>query len=281
MLKITKLIFLLLVATTSFAQQIAEPSGPAEWAKPYESFRVVGNIYHVGTYDLACYLITGSKGHILINTGLAASEAMIKKNIEALGFKMSDIKILLTTQAHFDHTGAMAAIQKSTGAKVMVNSADAAVMEDGGKSDYAFGGDVPTFAPIKVDKVLHNGDTIKLGDTKVVILHHPGHTKGSSSYIMTVDKYRVAIVNMPTIVIAKKFGEVTAYPGIADDYKQTLAALKNLKFDLWLSSHASQFKLHSKRKPGDAYNPEVFRDQPGYEKYLRELEEAYDKKIKM
>src|SRR5436189_4163662 len=108
--------------TTLFAsaQEIKEPKTTAEWTATYQPFRIAGNLYYVGTYDLACYLITTAQGNILINTGLAASVSQIKNSIEALGFKFSDIKILLTTQAHYDHVGAMAAIKKMTGARLMV-----------------------------------------------------------------------------------------------------------------------------------------------------------------
>src|SRR3954454_7234 len=131
-------------------QEVNEPKiTNADWSKPYQPFRIAGNLYYVGTYDLACYLITSSKGNILINTGLAASAPQIKKNIEALGFKFSDIKILLTTQAHYDHVAAMAAIKKQTGAQMMVDEKDAAVLTDGGSSDYALGGNGSTFEPVK------------------------------------------------------------------------------------------------------------------------------------
>src|ERR1700744_5302028 len=101
------------------AQTVVEPVNThPEWAKAYPPFRIAGNLYYVGTYDLACYLITTPKGNILINTGLAASATIIKESIKSLSFKLADIKILLTTQAHYDHMGAMAEIKKLTGAKM-------------------------------------------------------------------------------------------------------------------------------------------------------------------
>ena len=269
------------------AQTVHEPDAThhPEWTKPYLPFRIAGNLYYVGTYDLACYLITTRSGHILINTGIAASASVIKENIRALGFKVSDIKILLTTQVHYDHVGAMAAIQKETGARMMVDTADAGVLADGGKSDYEFGGKDPLFAPLKAQRLLRNGDTIGLGDMKIVMLHHPGHTKGSCSFLFDVKDgrttYRVLIANMPSLVIEdKKFSEVTTYPGIADDYAYTFQAMKNLSFDIWLSSHASQFDLHEKHQPGDAYNPDAFKDRQGYDEALSELEREYEKKRK-
>ncbi len=284
----TKIIALLLVfSCLSFvaaAQAVREPqNNPPEWSKPYPPFRIAGNLYYVGTDDLACYLVATPKGHILINTGLASSASMIKNSVEALGFKLQDIKILLTTQAHFDHMGAMAALQKMTGAKVMVNKSDAAVMEDGGKSDYALGGPVSSYKPLKADRLLCDGDTIALGNSRLVMLHHPGHTKGSCSYLFDVkDKqrsYRVLIANMPTIVTQESFSDIPAYPKVADDFAYTLNAMKKLSFDIWLATHASQFGLHQKHKPGAAYNPAAFIDWKGYDMALLALQEQYDKKV--
>src|SRR4029078_2426859 len=130
--------------------------------KSYPPFRIAGNLYYVGTYDLACYLITTTKGNILINTGLASSASQIKNNIEKLGFKVSDTKILLTTQAHYDHMGAMAAIKQSTGAQMMVDEKDAEVLPSGGNSDYELGHYGTAFKPVKPDRLLLDGDPIRL-----------------------------------------------------------------------------------------------------------------------
>jgi metallo-beta-lactamase class B len=253
-------LLLLISPFVCHSQEVKEPKDLSpEWAKPYEPFRIVGNVYYVGTADLACYLITTSKGNILINTGLAASTPMIEGNLNALGFKLADVKILLTTQAHWDHNGAMAEIKKKTGAKLMVNEKDVPSMEDGGNSDYAYGGSGSTFQPVKVDRSLKPDDIITLGDVKLKILHHPGHSKGASSFLFTVtdDKksYVVLIANMPTIVTDKRLSDVAAYPTLSEDMATTLASMKSLSFDIWLSSHASQFNMHSKHKPGGPYNP--------------------------
>jgi metallo-beta-lactamase class B len=272
------------VSFTVTAQKVQEPQPmSAEWTKAYQPFRMAGNLYYVGTYDLACYLITTPKGNILINTGLASSAQQIKNNIEALGFKLADTKILLTTQAHYDHVAAMAALKKMTGAQVMVDEADAGTLADGGSSDYALGGHGPMFVPVKADRLLHDHDTIRLGGIQVVMLHHPGHTKGSCSFLFTVKddstSYRVLIANLPSIVTDKRFTDIPAYPDIARDYAYTLHTMKNLSFDIWLASHASQFNLHDKHKPGDAYNPAAFIDQPGYNAAISALQKEYEKKL--
>ncbi len=272
-------------AVSANAQKIQTPKiTNKEWEQPFQPFRIAGNLYYVGTYDLACYLITTPQGNILINTGLASSATQIKNNIKALGFKFSDIKILLTTQAHYDHMGAMAAIKKQTKAKLMVDEGDAEVLKDGGNADYALGGKGSTYAPVQPDKLLHDGDTIKLGNMQLLLLHHPGHTKGSCSFLFTVAdekrSYKVLIANMPTIVTDKPFASITAYPNVAADYAVTFKSMKNIQFDIWLASHASQFNMHDKHKPGDAYNPAAFFDQAGYNEELSELQKNYDEKMK-
>ena len=281
---ITVFITFSLVTVQLTAQKVLEPASLSpDWTKPYKAFRIAGNLYYVGTYDLACYLIVTPQGNILINTGLASSASTIKSNIESLGFKLSDTRILLITQAHYDHTGALAEIKKQTGARFIANEKDAEVMRDGGRSDYVFGGGKSIFEPVAVDRVLKDKDVVALGETRLTALHHPGHTKGATSYLFTVKdehrEYRVLIANMPSIVVNKKFADVITYPDIIKDYAYTFEAMKEITFDLWLSSHANQFDLHKKRKPGDTYNPDAFNDRIGYDQALLDLEKIYKDKL--
>ncbi|MGY3214215.1 subclass B3 metallo-beta-lactamase [Mucilaginibacter sp. HD30] len=254
------------------------------WVKLYKPFRIVGNLYYVGTYDLACYLIVTPNGNILINTGLAASTPIIKANIEALGFKLEDTKILLTTHAHYDHVGAMAEIKKLTGAKMMINEADASVLADGGVTDYAYGGEFPSFAPVKPDVLLKDGDKVKLGGMEITIVNSYGHSKGANSFLLNVKDetktWKVFIANMPTIIANEPFTAVPGYPNISADYAHTLASLKAQTFDLWLASHADQMKMHSKRKPDDPYNPSAFADRAGFDAIIAGFDAAYQRKIK-
>lgn len=255
-----------------------------EWSKDYRPFRIAGNLYYVGTYDLACYLIATPKGHILINTGLEESVPLIRKHVQALGFKFEDIKILLATHAHYDHVAGMAAIKKATGAKLMIQEKDAKALADGGASDFALGGHGSTFEPVQADQLLKNGEIVKLGTMQVKLLHHPGHTPGASSFsFMVRDEkraYKVLIANMPSILDETKLSGMPGYPEVGKDYGKTLAAMKNEQFDIWLSSHASQFSLHEKHKPTDPYRPEAFFDKAGYDKSVANFKKQYDEKLK-
>lgn len=270
------------ISKSAIAQKpVKEPFVNMEWVMDYKPFKVAGNLYYVGSYDLGCYLITTSEGHILINTGVAASLPMLQKHISSLGFKIQDIKILLTSQVHYDHVGAMAALKQLTGAQLMIQEADAQVMADGGETDYLFSEMAPLFAPVKPDRVLHDGDVLQLGGTSIKVLHHPGHTKGSCSYALTVQEgkkfYKVLIANMPSVIVEKKIPEVHSYPNMDRDYAYTFKAMRSLEFDLWLAAHASQFALHDKRTERAGCKPEVFRDQAGYIKKLDDLEAYFNK----
>jgi metallo-beta-lactamase class B len=281
---VVSIIFSVVAVFSTDAQKLPPvPYADSSWTKPYKPFRVAGNLYYVGTYDLSSYLITTQEGHILINTGLAESVPMIKKNIESLGFRFSDIKILLTNQGHYDHVAGMAQIHKLTGAKIMIHKGDSDVLRDGGASDYVFGGNGATFEPVEVSRVLRDGDLIKLGETSIQLLHHPGHTKGASSFLFTTKdefrEWRILVANMPTILSAARIYGMPRYPDIGPDFKKTLSSLPTLEFDLWVAAHASQFKLHEKRKEDEEYRPEAFADHVGFNEAIGELQKEYERRL--
>src|SRR5262245_23539495 len=142
---------LLIVFALTLVTRSAAPQDP-EWTRPFPPFRLIGNVYWVGTYDLSTYLITTPQGNILINTGLAETVPQIKSNVEQLGFKMADTKILTATHGHFDHVAGFAELKRMTAAKMVVSERDVELFESGGKADFRFG-DTPSarFEPVKVD----------------------------------------------------------------------------------------------------------------------------------
>ena len=274
---LTAITFLACVFNYEFAAgQIKEPRVDPKWVEEVAPYRIAGNLYFVGTKDLCCYLITTPQGHCLINTGVASSYDVIRRNIIQLGFRIEDLKILLCSQAHYDHLGAMAAIKQASGARMLIEEHDAKVLSDGGSSDYEMGKYGMTFEPVKVDSILHDGDIISLGGTSLKLLHHGGHTKGSSSFVFTVAdsarQYRVLIANMPTVIMDGKIQDVKNYPAMAADYKHTFKSLKRQRFDLWFAAHDSQCHINTKHKAGAPYNPEAFRDPDGFTQELKELE---------
>jgi len=279
----TLLVSLSLSGLHTIAQKITHLKIEEDWVRDFEPFRIAGNLYYVGTYELGSYLITTTAGHILINTGTAESVPMIRSHIQQLGFRFSDIRILLTNQAHFDHVGGMADVKKKTHAQLMADEYDAPVLADGGNSDYYMGGKGPLFKPVKADRLLHDHDTIQLGGMQLIMLHHPGHTKGSCSFLFDVKddqrSYRVLIANMPTILSKTTLSGMPAYPNVGKDYAYTLKELAGLSFDLWLCPHAGQFDLHQKHQPGDSYHPQAFMDRKGYDSAINDLQQAYLKKV--
>jgi metallo-beta-lactamase class B len=272
------LLLTLIFGCSAFAQD------NPDWTTPHAPFRIIGSVYYVGSKDLASYLITTSQGHILINSNLTSSVSLIRKNVEALGFHFSDVKILLISHAHWDHAAGSAAIKRLTGAKYMVMDADVPVVESGGKADFQYGSEAASQFPVtKVDRVLHDGDEVKLGGVVLVAHKTPGHTKGCTTWTMKVREdsksYNVVIVGSPNVNTGYKLVGNAAYPTIAQDYELTFQTLKSLPCDVFLGAHGLYFGMEAKfarMKPGEA-NP--FVDPEGYKSYVAEREQTFFKEL--
>ena len=255
---------------------------PADWAEPFPGHRVIGNLYAVGTAGLGVFLITSDEGHILINTGLEDSTPLIRENIESVGYRLEDVRILLTMQAHWDHTAALAEIREITGAEMWATAGDGRVLEDGGFSDPHFGGRV-SFHPVEVDRIISDGEIIELGGIRLHVHEHPGHTEGSSSYSMQVTEdgrdYNVVVANMGTINEGKRLVVDPTYPGVAEDFANTYASQKAMAVDVWVAAHGGQYGLHDKYQPGQAYSPDTFVDPEGFLAEIERLEQIYEEHI--
>ena len=255
---------------------------PPAWSQNYPATQIIGNLYDVGGYDLSSFLITSDAGHILINTGLEGSAAMIESNLESLELRMTDIKILLTTQAHFDHTADLALIKEQTDARLFATQADKSFLEDGGLSDPLIGG-FESFRPVTVDGVITDGDVITLGDIRLSVLEHPGHTEGSASYAMTITEsghsYDVLVVNMAYINEGVNLTIKPTYHGISADFEGTFESQRGLSPDIWVSSHKNHYEFHKKHEPGQAYDPRAFYDPVGYIEAVRLHEVTFVNKV--
>jgi metallo-beta-lactamase class B len=251
-----------------------------DWIEPFPPFRIAGNLYYVGSKDLASYLITTPQGNILINSDLETSPPLIRASIEKLGFKVSDVRILLISHAHWDHDGGSAAIKALTGATYMVMDGDVPVVESGGKTDFQYGNSPASlYPPTKVDRVLRDGDEVKLGGTTLVAHLTPGHTKGCTTWTMKVAEagksYDVVIIGSPNVNDGYKLVGNPSYPQIVSDYERTFQVLKSLPVDIFLGAHGSYFDLLTKypRLKEGAANP--FIDPAGYRNYVADRERAY------
>jgi len=257
-----------------------------DWEKPFPGFKIVGNLYYVGTYDLAAYLISTNDGLILINSGAVGSYPLMKASIEQLGFKLSDIKIITSTHGHWDHVGDLAEFQKVSKARVLMSERDAPVLESGGNLDYRRPeGRGIIYDPIKVDQRLKDGDKFRLGTTEITAIATPGHTPGATSFSFPVQDagrtYNVLLANMPGINDGVKLLGSPGYPTIVQDFAGTIAKLKSMSPDIWVSSHAGQFNLHQVYKPGDAYNPARFSDVAAFKAKLTGYEKSYNEQLAM
>jgi metallo-beta-lactamase class B len=283
------LICAMFICTIALAQgQAAErvnlPITNEEWTRPFPGFKVVGNLYYVGTYDLAAFLITTNDGHILINSGANGSAPLIRASVESLGFRFADIKIITATHAHRDHVGDLAAIKQQTGARLLMPEADVVVVESGGHVDYRRPeGRGIIFDPVKVDQALKPGEKFRLGNVELTAHHHPGHTQGASSFGLTVSEggrnYNVLIANMASVNAGVRLLGMPLYPNAAEEYARTFAHQKSLTPDIWVASHAGQFGLHRKYKPGDAYDPNRFLDPAGWRAAVERLEKSFQDRL--
>jgi metallo-beta-lactamase class B len=245
--------------------------GNPDWHREFPAFQIAGNLYYVGTADLAVYLIHTPRGNILINSDFEQDLPLIKKSIEQLGFHYSDTKIILISHAHGDHDAATGLIRKETGAKLMVMDADVPEEES----------TAPGRPGAHVDRVLHDRVTVKLGGSELVAHLTPGHTRGCTTWTMQVHDgartLNVVIVGSPNVNPGYILVDNQKYPRIAEDYVKTFAVLKSLPCDVFLGAHGGYFRLKTKYKKMKAGAANPFIDPEGYKSYIADRENAFRK----
>jgi metallo-beta-lactamase class B len=253
------------------------------WAQPVKPYRIIGNVYYVGANELTSFLITTPQGHFLIDAGMEEMAPQIEKNIETLGFRVHDVKILLNTQAHIDHAAGFAALKRTTGAKLMISRGDAPVIESGGAKDFLWP-DRFGWEPAKVDEFVEDREKTVLGGVVLTAHLTPGHTKGCTTYTMTVREegknYHVLFLGSTSQVGAKLIGN-EKYPQIADDYQKTFQVLRELPCDVFLASHGSFYdSLKKAERLARGEKPNPFVDPQGFRAFLNEQETAFRTELK-
>lgn len=255
------------------------------WDEPTEPIRIVGPLYFVGTRGLSSWLFVTSEGNILLNTGTAKSGPMIVESIRKLGYKPEDIKIIINGHGHSDHAGAFAYMKKLTGAQIAVMQEDVAMIEDGGKSDFHYGKDWQVMGqpPVKVDRVLRDGDTVRLGEVVLTAYHTPGHTKGATTWVTTLFEkgkaYKVAFPDGGGFNPGYQVAKPEEYPGINQDYRNTLHLLESLHPDIWGGHHTEYFDLENKRKRAATEGVNAWVDPEGYRRFIASKRRAFEDQV--
>ncbi len=263
----------LLIAWAGAACALAVFSQQRDWNKPFPPHHVIGNTYFVGTGELGSFLITTPEGHVLINSDFESTVPILKQNVEKLGFKFSDIKILLGSHAHGDHMEGDALFKEMTGAKVMAMEQDVPALKKmmpGGK-------------PHPIDRILHDGDEVKLGGTTLVAHLTAGHTPGCTSWTWKTTEngktYDVIVLGSigwnPGYVLVNNKN----YPTIADDYVKSFAKLRAMHVDVFLASHGSFYNLDEKYPKLAAGKPNPFIDPDGFRKHIDEKEKSFQDEL--
>jgi metallo-beta-lactamase class B len=251
-----------------------QAQGNPDWHRPFPAFKIAGNLYYVGTADLAVYLINTPQGNIVINSDFAEDVPLVHKSIEQLGFKYADTKILLISHAHSDHDEGVGLIKRETGAKLMVMDADAPAEES----------TAPGRPGARVDRVLHDGDTVELGGAKLTAHLTPGHTKGCTTWTMQVQEggrtLNAVIIGSPNVNPGYVLVGNKNYPQIAEDYVKTFQVLKGLPCDLFLGAHGAYFGLKAKYEKMKAGGENALIDPEGYKAYVAEREATFQKEWK-
>lgn len=262
----------LLFSLRSYAQ--------SDWNDPFPPHRIADGLYYVGSKGLSTYLITTKGGHILINASFERTVPIIRKNVEQLGFKMTDVKILLSSHAHDDHVGGLALLKELTGAKVYVMQQDADVTAKGGEGQYLYKG---RWKPVKVDKLLKDREQVSLAGTTLTAHLTPGHTPGCTTWTMTArdgaNVYNVVIVGSPNVNPGYKLVNNTEYPEISSDFARTFRVLKSLSCDIFLGAHGSYYDMERKVLLLGRGSANPFVDPEGYRNYLDDREKHYLKTL--
>ena len=287
-MKLQSIVVRALTACLVLAAAVASAATNPDWKAPQKPFRIAGNLYYVGSRDLAAYLVVTPAGNILINANLESSPPQIRTSVQALGFRWADTRILLISHAHFDHAAGSAEVLRETGASMMVMQGDAELVETGDPHDFA-GKDVRPFPPAHVSRVLHDGDMVALGGTILTAHKTAGHTRGCTTWTMQVREQgqtrNVVIVGSWSVNSEFRLvdapGRPASYPGIAADYERTFAELKALPCDIFLGAHGLYFDMLGKLARAKAGAGEaVWIDPAGYKAAVAEHEQAFETELK-
>ncbi len=248
----------------------------------FPAHRVIGNVYYVGSKNISSYLITTPKGHFLLNSGFEATVPLIRASVESLGFKMSDVKVLLASHAHSDHVAGHALAKELTGAEVYAMKGDDDVIASGGKGQYLYTDS--RWQPCAVDHILNDGEKIELGGVTLIARRTPGHTRGCTTWTCRIadggKNFDVVVVGSPNVNPGFQLVNNKDYPEIAVDFATTFQVLKATKCDVFLGAHGAYYGMLAKYdRLKSKKNSNPFIDPAGYRDYVEEREKTYLAKL--
>ena len=204
------------------------------WNRPVAPFRIIGNVYYIGAFEVSSFLIATSAGLVVLDGGFAETAPQILGNIRTLGFDPRDVRILLNSHAHYDHAGGLAALKEATAAVLYAGRGDSALLTRGGKEDFFFGDRFP-FPPVIVDRAVADNDRIVLGEDTLVAVATPGHTRGCTTWSTTVrdrgSKY-ATLFSCSLSIPGYQLRDDPPYPGIVRDYQASIRRLRALPCDV-------------------------------------------------
>lgn len=271
------LILLLFAGLPLFAQK--DP-GSRSWNQPVEPFRIAGNLYYVGASDVTSYLITTPQGHIVLDGGFEETAPMIVSSIRQLGFKPEQVRILLSSHAHYDHAGGLAELKRITGAALYASAGDVPMLGRGGLDDPQFGNRFP-FPLVFADHLLQDRQKISLGGTTLIAHLTPGHTRGCTTWTMRVGGLDVVFLGSPSVPSEYRLTDNPRYPEAVSDYRRQFATLHALSCDIFLASHGNFFDLEGKRKALRGHpkaNP--FIDSEEYHRFVTAAERRFEDRVR-
>lgn len=245
----------------------------ARWSRPVPPFRILGNLYYVGSHEVTAFLLATPEGHVLLDGGLPETAPMIAASVEALGFELGDVEVLLNSHAHFDHAGGLAELQERSGGKLMAMAEDAEWLRTG-KAELG------EFPAVPVARELRHGDRVELGGTILVAHKTAGHTPGCTTWTTEVEedgeRYEVVFVCSTSTLPEHRLLDNPDYSEIAADFEAAFERLRTLPVDVFLASHGSFFHLEEKRaRMGDGADGTVFVDPDGYRSFLDRKERQF------
>lgn len=252
-----------------------------DWSLPFEPRRIVANVYYVGSNLISSFLIVTPAGHILIDTGHVQMVPQVKANIEKLGFKVGDVKMLLNSHAHFDHCGGFAEFKRETGATIVASKLDGELMAQGGKGDFVHGDD-SAYEPVKPDRIVADGERVELGGVSLTAHLTPGHTKGCTTWSMQVEENgrRYDVLFLCGLTVSPfKLTNNEQYPNIVEDVRGSVTKLRAMHADVLLAAHGFWFDLEAKAARQKEGAPNPFIDPRELGRHLTEMEKDFEQAL--